>query len=219
MTFLDLAICFEEQRERETIFYQRVHRLFFLWQKPVRPRNFQSLNEFLLKINFRSSLLRKYSEHKITNYFRGNCCGEANNDLRFKKNQWNTKKSEYKKITSVLVSGEVREPLCRGGEPIKESWDEWFLAEINKQHQIKTGTQGTSVSERKFYWKLAFFLLKKCGGIKARNQSEIGSRLVAFYTVSARCQLWIMSINQNCHKLVPILFFQLFLIWFWIIFW
>ena len=53
---------------------------------------------------------------------------------------------------------------------------------------------------------------KKCGG-KARTQSEIGSRLVAFYTVSARCQLWIMSINQNCHKLVPILFFQLFQIW------
>ena len=139
---------------------------------------------------------------KLINYNHANQCS-----YKVQKNQ-NTKK-----LRSVLVSGEVREPLCRGGEPIKESWDEWFLAEINKQHQIKTGTQGTSVSERKFYWKLAFFLLKKCGGIKARNQSEIGSRLVAFYTVSARCQLWIMSINQNCHKLVPILFFQLFLIW------
>ena len=98
------------------------------------------------------------------------------------------------------------------GEPIKESWEKWFLAEINKQYLIKTGTQATSESERKFYWKLAFFLKKKCGR-KARTQSEIGSRLVAFYTVSARCQLWIMSINQNCHKLVPILFFQLFQIW------
>ena len=121
------------------------------------------------------------------------------------------KNQNTKKLRSVLVSGEVREPLCREGEPIKESWDEWFLAEINKQYQIKTGTQATSEGESKFYWKLAIFL-KKCGG-KARTQSEIGSRLVAFYTVSARCQLWIMSINQNCHKLVPILFFQLFLIW------
>ena len=121
------------------------------------------------------------------------------------------KNQNTKKLPSVLVSGEVWEPLCRGGEPIKESWDKRFLVEINKQYQIKTGTQATSEGGRKFYWKLAIFL-KKCGG-KARTQNEIGSRLVAFYTVSARCQLWIMSINQNCHKLVPILFFQLFLIW------
>ena len=129
-----------------------------------------------------------------------------------KKSMKHKKNQNTKKLTSVLVSGEVREPLCRGGEPIKESWEKWFLAEINKQYLIKTGTQATSESERKFYWKLAFFLKKKCGR-KARTQSEIGSRLVAFYTVSARCQLWIMSINQNCHKLVPILFFQLFQIW------
>ena len=65
-----------------------------------------------------------------------------------------------KKLPSVLVSGEVWEPLCRGGEPIKESWDKRFLVEINKQYQIKTGTQATSEGESKFYWKLAFFWLK-----------------------------------------------------------
>ena len=70
------------------------------------------------------------------------------------------KNQNTKKLTSVLVSGEVREALCRGGEPIKESWEKWFLVEINKQYLIKTGTQATSESERKFYWKLAFFLKK-----------------------------------------------------------
>ena len=31
------------------------------------------------------------------------------------------KNQNTKKLRSVLVSGEVREPLCREGEPIKES--------------------------------------------------------------------------------------------------